>query len=796
MAVLSVTVLSCSNNKPVEDFEAAQSKFNQLYSVKGGWYTIKEAPQPRLWFNTEKNRLEYDTLVVNYRIDTKSRLHIEDNTSKGQDCKDFLKATFGFSDDYFERKADQKKRIEIAEKLGIDSIYLDKTSQENVGNVAMTLLYCQITTDADKAYCIKDKKLAVVVDSLEADYYIDRTKFVKFVNNLPKEQDNRNKTLFDVLIKDSVVVKLSVDNIPTEEVILCDIDESKLPKESKIAKTPAYAIWLIIGGSVVLLIAVSVVCWCFIRRRKKDSGSKEAPDVEPEQQEKPEVVVKGYQSFDALVSADNVTIESVLATFDRVYKYKGKKSLQKKYLDQKDSGPAVVPDEDSNKWKRVQEVAQSNKDSVVADILALVDEYSGVHNLPKYQQLVQNLEGWEEIKSVETLTQVLEKCDNLCNNEGKYSEQYKLYIDEINAWRTLPMAATLKEMVCRHDAMVDKLKSGKKFGAEYQTMVENVETANQKLTDYNACCKLIKSNPANLKGALSAAVEAYNNNQTIDGAVEFATKFRVLNDGKDEVAPELVLEKYNKVKDELLKFKSSVADLCNLNELKLKERYLFLMEAVESLFVLLKVIGVEPKSKADSMLDNIKIDIALICVIRQFVGVANDTKLSVADFDNTWANGIKTFNDNNKGYQLSVDKSEKSVKPIFDTLLKKIKTDDFTCSYIDTLWSRFVEKFIKSLDENGIDQQALIESMFNISFHVADYVDYVRNNAKLINCLNLELLLNNFDQDKSTCYEFVHNHLERSNRVSNQVYELAAQLGVESLDIVAGRYKIGKISKE
>ena len=711
--------LSCAKQKSVEveTFEQAMEQFNAANNISKAWFEQKEAPKLKIYFG-DNQVLEYNMMKVDFAVSGSSgkpTLRVDNNNSKGEDCKTFLKKVFGFTDQDF----DADKAV-IAEKIGIDSQVIAGCTQNNKLNVAMTALYRTIH-GKDCAYTVKDNKLAKIDDTKIGKWSLDTAAFIKFVNQTPVNEEK--KTLKELLCKAKVLKQVGADDQALPELKYGNIAESVLTSvpQKNPKRTISWVVWLIGAAAIVLLAAVGVLVWWLWKTKwsKAVKVSKESDTIETEelkkkpQDDSTELPVKTPSPFDALAQSGEVTIEDVLSTFDRVYNRK--KSLAEEY----------------------------NRELADAGDLAV-----------KYAELEDNLQ----------------------------------------QWKALTTKSTLKDMLRGYDQLSERC-SGYKLMAEYNDMKESISTVDDKLKDYNACCNLMEGNPKNLKGALKAAIEQYNNNQTVEGAVEFATKFEIKG-GKEALSAEKVLEQHNTILEALESFKREVSDLCAMDELKLKNRYLFLMRAMEAVFPLLEAVDAEPKSSLEMMLRNIKTDIAMICTTRKFIRVASDSAQQIADFDGGWSEEIEAFNDNNKGYTISVEQAANDVKRLFDKPLAKVKRDEFTMVVVERLWSRFVERFYQSLSESGVDRQALVESALNIAFHAADFVDHMRNHTELIGRLNLELLLNEFDTERSSCYQFVHNHLEKSNQISNQVYELAQQLGVENLEIVAGRYKIDRVSND
>jgi len=125
----------------------------------------------------------------------------------------------------------------------------------------------------------------------------------------------------------------------------------------------------------------------------------------------------------------------------------------------------------------------------------------------------------------------------------------------------------------------------------------------------------------------------------------------------------------------------------------------------------------------------------------------------------------------------------------FNKLEKLKKYEEFT----NKMWDNFVKEFkekARNIEETDEDKAWFFEHLFNIAYHAADYIDNVKNNKDTMFNFNYNFLNNNFDLDKTSHYEFQHNHIEKSTLYSNLVYERAEELGIEKLKILVGKYLI------
>ena len=787
--IILVALLACAacakEPQKVDAFEEAVKVFEQRYAVQG-WYNKVEAPVPH-FVTTETEdgkscKLIYASDTVSYKMEGDECL-VHNNSSKGKDLITLL-YHFGLT----EQSLPAEKQ-EIIALLGAKE---NNVKQVNKKNVAFTAIYHTVH-GADVKYTIADRKLKAIDDSTCPTHYISKEAFVKLVNAAEPLTDK--VTLWCMLKSDKAVVECPdwyEKPANDEAVVYCRIslEQEKILTDATIKEKSNLLVWLLIGcGAVLLIIGIGVLIWALARNRKSKKEETSEPTVEQNKGDKTpptpapapiKVEGKIYTTFDELVKANDISVESVLAVFDRMY---GKK-LSKSYHDQNRQTA-----EQAKNWRDIEACHKSGNGDIVASMLEQIDAKCNSRFNVSYGADKQRLAQFEDIKNSEDFNQLLTKFDALAATN--FAERHKPLMDELAEWRELPKVSVLENMLAKYDILA-RSRGGHTMSDDYNRMKDDIENVDRKLGDYNSCCDMFVERPINLKGALKSAIQQYNQNQTIEGAVAFATKFK---GEKENISSENVLHTYNEINGVLSRFKLQVQQLCEGGDLKLKDRYELVMSAVEAVFPLLKIMDVNCKSDMASLLENLKSDFARICVIKAFMQVANNSGVGAEAFDQNWADEIEAFNQMCKNnHAVNIAQAQQSVKPAMDALLSKVKRDDFMLNFIDKMWERFVERFFNSITDNGVEREALLEEMFNIAFHTADLVKYFKQNVNIINVLNLELLLNDFKAEKSTCYEFVYNHLEKSNNISNQIYELAKQLGVKNLDVVVSRYKLDKIS--
>ena len=168
------------------------------------------------------------------------------------------------------------------------------------------------------------------------------------------------------------------------------------------------------------------------------------------------------------------------------------------------------------------------------------------------------------------------------------------------------------------------------------------------------------------------------------------------------------------------------------------------------------------------------------------------------DLDTTYRSAIKKYNDNiatntNAVLDDNVD-TIKNLKQQFLFVFEKIKKFESSQEFADKMWNNFVKDFLQKapkLNEQSPEGKAwFFEQLFNITYHTADYLDFVKNNKSIIYCYNHLLLHNNLDLSKTDHYDFQLNHIEKSTTYSNRIYKWADELGVKHLKVLIEKYLI------
>jgi len=195
--------------------------------------------------------------------------------------------------------------------------------------------------------------------------------------------------------------------------------------------------------------------------------------------------------------------------------------------------------------------------------------------------------------------------------------------------------------------------------------------------------------------------------------------------------------------------------------------------------------------KADNISETLKSDLLQIYTTRYFLRDTNETK-TLEDFKNALDKEIpyklaeyNTYISQDSKAKLNV--IDDNLRSQLTTALEKIKKFDRTQEFNDKMWNNFVKEFLEKAPYTE-DKVWFFEQLFNISYHTADYLDYVKHNDNIVNYFNYQYLLNDFDVSKS--YSFQVNHIEKSTPYSNRIFKWADDLGIRELKVLIEKYLV------
>jgi len=200
--------------------------------------------------------------------------------------------------------------------------------------------------------------------------------------------------------------------------------------------------------------------------------------------------------------------------------------------------------------------------------------------------------------------------------------------------------------------------------------------------------------------------------------------------------------------------------------------------------------------KQEIITSYLKSDLLLIYTTKYFLRDIIENK-TVVDFKKALDTDIpKKIIEYNT--QVSYDSSAKlnsidaDLKNQLTEAFDKIRKFDTTQEFNNKMWDNFVKEFLQKVPniKSDEDKAWFFEQLFNITYHTADYLDFIKNNRNIIYCFNYQFLHNNFDLSKTDHYEFQLNHIDKSTAYSNLVFKWADELKIKQLKVLIGKYMI------
>jgi len=202
------------------------------------------------------------------------------------------------------------------------------------------------------------------------------------------------------------------------------------------------------------------------------------------------------------------------------------------------------------------------------------------------------------------------------------------------------------------------------------------------------------------------------------------------------------------------------------------------------------------EDKSDNITEKLKSDMLQIYTTRYFLGDFIEGK-SFEDFKNALdidiPKKIREYNINISNDSIAkLNNIDANLKNQLTEAFDKIRKFDTTQEFNNKMWDNFVKEFLKKVPniKSDEDKAWFFEQLFNITYHTADYLDFIKNNRNIIYCFNYQFLHNNFDLSKTDHYEFQLNHIDKSTTYSNLIYKWADELKIKQLKVLIGKYMI------
>ncbi|GHT44819.1 hypothetical protein AGMMS49965_21140 [Bacteroidia bacterium] len=523
-----------------------------------------------------------------------------------------------------------------------------------------------------------------------------------------------------------------------------------------------YIAILVIFAYVVLLI----LCWIFKRNKQSPATqgigtSVTASNVKPALTEEQQAALDNLQKqieeqkkgFDTQLQEKNNEITTLKEEKVELLKQSEALTAEKDEL-QKQVGNALVD---------FQGLPHAGGKECIIDILNAYDKVLGGKSKKEFEKILktEKNEAVKQFKEEEKFD-IIKKDSDFLNKTAKFKKEAELinWLDTLRKTiKTLPEILSLKKI--------------------YQDL-EKDEKSRQRTKD-----EIIVS--------LLSRVDEYAQGK------ELLPQF---NDYKNQT------DKYLQIKPTYADTQKQVSDFHNLC-LKLQkkdapdfwDRTALSVWAISQLAIpLLKTWKKEIwfDNKPDNITETLKSDLLQIYTTRYFLRDTDESKL-LEDFkialDKEIPQKIAEYNIYiSQEANAKLNSIDTNLKNQLTVALEKIKKFDSTQEFNDRMWNNFVKDFLQKAptlnEQSPIDKAWFFEQLFNIAYHTADYLEFIKNNRNIIYCYNYQFLHNNFDLSKTEHYNFQLNHIEKSTTYSNRIYKWADDLEIKQLKVLIEKYLV------
>ncbi len=446
----------------------------------------------------------------------------------------------------------------------------------------------------------------------------------------------------------------------------------------------------------------------------------------------------------------------------------------------------------------------SNSGYLVENILKCFDNNFNVSSETNFKELIEN----EKNAAVNAkLSEIFKSKKNGTNLESEIKKIIQFYDDLMNI-RDENKLLDFLEKIHKENNVFPRIKSIKTEVKELRNnndkneiikkileIVDNYnknnlsvfysEIINQSI-EYLNCKNLLSENIngyVSFNTYLNNKINEFNNknNPTIIDYVDFALLFKIGKNDKDTIVKEY--KETNELTTNLSNKLLSI-NLINNNPPGFWDRNKLCTLSIENVYKLMKIWGIESPlfDVWDATKQRIDRDFSQYFLLYTLYSEAINGKKDI----NQFKTAIETIIIENSIKQQLL---EENFNNNLNVLFEKIRKYELSEVFVEKMWSTFVEDFRKNeLDSD--DKAWFYTHLYNITYHTVDYVDYFKNQKKLIYYPNLMLLQNNFAFDQIKFLDFQENHVDKSTKYTNCVYTWIKELNIEHLKVLIQKYKI------
>ena len=579
----------------------------------------------------------------------------------------------------------------------------------------------------------------------------------------------------------------------TENILWGKIDTAKLANgkfktddfvsDYGIIKTWNNAFMLYIAIIILFVYVVLLVVYWICKRKKQVSL---IPTEELKTQKKSELPTIDETS---LKEEEKGKFEQIKQQYE-----KAKAELEKQYTDLLEQ-----KQQEANEYKRQRDEKNTENEKLNTEIITLKSENTNLKT--KIGNALEDFRKLSDKKGKDLIENILKTYDTLLKGRSQ-SEYNNILKTEKEEFLTEFKKTEKFEILKEHDKFYSKLVNSKKE-KEILDSLDELRKKSNTLPEIKSLKKIYNDLSKDNKGKerkkdeiisdLLVLIDEYANGN------ELKPQFDIHKKHTEDL--QKIASTYNSTSKQVTEFYNLCSKLTKKDTPDFWDRTALSVWAISQLAIpLLEIWKKEVwfADKTDDTTELLKSDLLQIYLTRYFLRDSNETK-SLDDFKNALETEIPQkiaeYNRNiSNGSKAELDskKIDATLKYQLIMALEKIKKFDSTQEFNDKMWNYFVKDFLQKApilnEQSATDKAWFFEQLFNITYHTADYLDFIKNNN--FYSYNHLLLHNDFDLSKTEHYDFQLNHSEKSTTYSNRIFKWAEELGIKQLKVLVGKYLV------
>jgi hypothetical protein len=642
------------------------------------------------------------------------------------------------------------KAVQMNRKLPVDFLYYD--FRKNVLHIGIN------------EFANSDKK---------TQQYLPRLKFS------PEE-------VFYITDSDTTLCNLSNFNSSTDRLLWGKIDSSKLAagkftttdfaNDYGVVKTWGKAFLLYLAVVVLLLYIVFIVFYWFVKGRKNGKTATSTTITETSGEKTPTNTENEFD-LSSLTEEEKAVFNKIKPQFDAI-----KVNIERqnsKLFNQKVEETKELRHQLDEKDKEIESLCSknqqltSNNNALQSKIDNALQDFKNINSKDK-QHVLDVLKTYDRLLTRNshndfTNTLSLEKEKYL--SDFKKKENFDMLKEHDKIYTKLANSKKEKDIL----ALLDELRKDVKDLPE-------IESLKKIYTDLSKDEKGSDRTKDNIISDLLARIDEYAKGK------ELTSQFDNYKKQTEEYAT--IKSTYNNTQKQIDDFYNLCSKLQKKDNPDFWDRTALSVWAISQLAIpLLRIWKKEIwfNDKADNIIETLKSDLLQIYTTRHFLRDTNEAK-TLDDFKNALDNEIPQKLAEYTEFMQNV-KIDANLKIQLTAALEKIKKFDSTQEFNNKMWNNFVKEFLEKAPTTD-DKAWFFEQLFNIAYHTADYLDFIKNNKEIINCYNYQYLHNNFDLSKTNYLQFLFNYASSSTKYSNRIFKWADELGIKQLKVLIEKYLV------